>query len=67
MLGPEAGVRVFTVTLAAAKVTTLETPDDLYRFAGELARRGGIESAIAGLLSVAAVMRGAMPDAVADG
>lgn len=59
VLGAERGPRVFEATLATAKLTTLKTPDDLHRFAEHLAERGGIESAVAGLLSVAAVMRGA--------
>lgn len=61
VLGPERGARVFEATLAATKVAVLHTPDDLYRFAEHLTKSGGIESAVAGLLSVAAVMRGATP------
>ncbi len=61
VLGPERGPRVFAETLASARIATLETADDLYVFAESLARRGGIEAAVAGLLSVAAVMRGASP------
>jgi hypothetical protein len=59
VLGPERGGRVFAETLAAARMTTLSTADDLYAFAEHLSRRGGIEAAVGGLLSVAAVIRGA--------
>jgi hypothetical protein len=40
---------------------TVTDANDLYLFAESLASRGGIEAAVAGLLSVAAVMRGAAP------
>lgn len=61
VLGAERGPRVFAETLASAEMTVLKNADDLSLFAEALARRGGIEAAVAGLLSVAAVMRGATP------
>jgi hypothetical protein len=61
VLGPERGTRVFAETLEALKMSTVQSADDLYAFAEGLAKRGGIEAAVAGLLSVAAVMRGAVP------
>lgn len=61
VLGADRGARVFSETLDAAKMATLKNADDLYMFAESLAQRGGIEAAVAGLLSVAAVMRGAVP------
>lgn len=38
---------------------SLETADDLFRFAGELSKLGGFEGAVGALLSVRAVMLGA--------
>lgn len=61
VLGPDRGTRVFAETLEAAKMGTVKNAEDLYVFADILAKRGGIEAAVAGLLSVAAVMRGAVP------
>jgi hypothetical protein len=61
VLGPERGTRVLAETLEALKTSTLRNADELYAFAERLATRGGIEAAVAGLLSVAAVMRGAVP------
>ena len=37
---------------------SLETADDLFAFAAELARYGGFEGAVGGLLSVQAVLHG---------
>ena len=65
VFGPERGSRVFESTLSGSHLSRLRTPDDLYRFAEHLAKSGGIESAVAGLLSVAAVMRGATPSTAA--
>ena len=61
VLGQERGTRVFAETLEAMKMSAVQNADDLYEFAERLATRGGIEAAVAGLLSVAAVMRGAVP------
>ena len=61
VLGVDRGKRVFDETLAATQMTVLSTPEDLHRFSEVLALRGGIEAAVAGLLDVAAVMRGATP------
>lgn len=59
VLGPDRGARVFAETLDTARMTTLSSADELYAFAEQLSRRGGIEAAVGGLLSVAAVIRGA--------
>jgi hypothetical protein len=61
VLGPERGARVYAETLEASNMKTVTDANDLYVFAESLASRGGIEAAVAGLLSVAAVMRGAAP------
>ena len=59
VLGEAKALRVFGETLALAGLEGIETPSDLHAFGAVLARRGGFEGAIGGLLSVAAVMRGA--------
>ncbi len=59
VLGAERGARVYAETLASSKLPAVRTADELYLFSEALATRGGIEAAVAGLLSVAAVMRGA--------
>jgi hypothetical protein len=59
ILGPDRGRRVFDQTLAAVHLTAVRTPEELSVFAATLEKRGGIEAAVAGLLSVAATMRGA--------
>lgn len=59
VLGEVAGRRVFDEILATTGTKRLETAQDLYAFAEALAKRGGFEGALGGMLAVAAVMRGA--------
>jgi hypothetical protein len=59
VLGPTQGKRVYRETLTALGLSDLQTPDDLYRFGQCLARQGAIHGAVGGLLTVAAVLRGA--------
>jgi hypothetical protein len=61
VLGESGGQRVFDETLADVGLTKIGSANDLYVFAGALTRRSGFEGAVGGLLSVAAVMRGASP------
>ncbi len=59
VLGTVAGQRVFEETLNSLHLATLATPDDLFAFGVALTRRKGFESAVGGLITVAAVLRGA--------
>ena len=59
VLGATHGRGVFDETLAAAGLTAIRTPDDLYAFGARLSKRSGFEAAIGSLLTVAAVLRGA--------
>jgi hypothetical protein len=59
ILGEGRGSRVFAEVLAATGLRTLSTPEELYTFAQHLTARAGMESAVGGVLSVAAVIRGA--------
>lgn len=45
-------------SILASTGGSLETADDLFAFATELARYGGFEGAVGGLLSVQAVLHG---------
>ncbi len=62
VLGPAQAAQVYAETLAAAGLTAIASADDLYRFATHLSKRGGFAAAVGGLLSVAAVLRGAAGD-----
>jgi hypothetical protein len=59
VLGAGQGQHAFNQALAAAQLTDIRTPEELYRFGDQLAKRGGFEAAVGRLLTVAAVMRGA--------
>lgn len=59
VLGEGPGRRTYDETMKAAELSDVLTPDDLYRFGDVLSKRGGMEAAVGGLLSVAAIMRGA--------
>jgi hypothetical protein len=59
VLGPERGHHIYQETLEAVGLTDLRTADELHAFAQRLSSRGGFEAAVGGLLSVAAVLRGA--------
>jgi len=59
VLGPEPGARVFAEVLAAARLSRIATPDDLYAFSEALSGRGGFEAAVGAMLGVTAVLRGA--------
>jgi hypothetical protein len=59
ILGEDNAARVYDEALRAAGLSVLATADDLHAFAQVLVARGGMEAAIGGLLSVAAVLRGA--------
>lgn len=60
VLGQETGRRVFDETLAKAGIKAIQTPDELFVFAQMLSKSKGFEGAVGGLLSVTAVMRGAV-------
>ena len=62
VLGNEKGRRVFQQTLDAVGLDHLGTADDLYVFAQQLSTHAGFEAALGGLLSVAALVRGARGD-----
>jgi hypothetical protein len=59
VLGPAHGKRAYDETMAALSLTEIATPDDLYRFGDHLYTQGGFHAAVGGLLTVAAVLRGA--------
>lgn len=59
VLGEAAGPRAYAEALASARLTTLETPEDLRAFADALDRQGGMAAAVASILRVAAVVRDA--------
>jgi hypothetical protein len=63
VLGPAQAAQVYGETLAAAGLSGIGSADDLYLFAAHLSKRGGFAAAVGGLLSVAAVLRGAAGDA----
>jgi hypothetical protein len=58
VLGAAQAQRVFAQTLAAAQLTGIRTPDELYLFGDQLSTQGGFEAAVGRLLTVAAVIRG---------
>jgi hypothetical protein len=59
VLGAETAQRVYAQTLVAARLTDIQTPDELYVFGEQLSTQGGFEAALGRLLTVAAVIRGA--------
>lgn len=59
VFGTERAQAIYGAMLAEAGLADLRSPDDLFAFAAQLSRRGGIEAAVGGLLSVASVLRGA--------
>lgn len=59
VLGEDGARRAFDAALEEARLTRIDTADDLYAFAETLTAMGGMEGAVGGLLSVAAVLRGA--------
>lgn len=59
VLGEAAGTRAYTEALASARLTTVETSDDLRAVADALATQGGMAAAVASILRVAAVVRDA--------
>jgi hypothetical protein len=61
VLGEARAQRIYGETIASLGMRELRTADDLYAFGELLATRGGFEAAVGGLLSVAAVVRGAQP------
>ncbi len=69
ILGDQRGAWLYDQIVASMKVDRLSTPEDLYAFAAHLSARGGMDGAVGGMLSVAAVLRGAksadaQPDSV---
>jgi len=62
VLGRERAQRIYLDTLARSGLTDLRTADDLHAFGQQLATGSGFEAAVGGLLSVAAVLRGAKGD-----
>ena len=61
VFGAERGSAIYRATLVDAELLELRSADDLFAFAAQLSRRGGMEAAVGGLLSVASVLRGAGP------
>ncbi len=59
VLGEQRGRRLFEETLQQVGLAAVRTADHLYAIGAALSKRGGIEGAVGGLISVAAVMRGA--------
>lgn len=59
VLGEAQGARAYEQALAAAELRAITTPDELHRFAEVLSKSGGMVAAVGGILSVAAVLRGA--------
>ncbi len=57
VLGESRAERLLTSILSTTG-GSIETADDLFAFAAELARYGGFEGAVGGLLSVQAVLHG---------
>jgi hypothetical protein len=58
VLGAARARSVLAQTLAAARLTDIRTPDDLYLFGEQLSTQGGFEAAVGRILTVAAVIRG---------
>ncbi len=59
VLGAKLGEQVYVETLRELLRERLETPNDLYRFAQRVAKRGGFIGAVGGLLTVHSVIHGA--------
>jgi hypothetical protein len=59
VLGPEHGALVMAQVMEQMGLPSLETPDDLYRFAQHVAKLEGFTAAVGALLSLHAVMHGA--------
>jgi hypothetical protein len=59
VLGRERAQRVYRETMTSAALTDIHTPEDLHAFGQQLSTCGGFEAAVGGMLSVAAVLRGA--------
>ena len=59
VLGEVQGARAYDQALSGAKLTAIETPEDLRLFAEMLSTQGGMTAAVGSILSVAAVLRGA--------
>ena len=59
VLGRDRAQRIYQDTLAEAGLADLRTADDLHAFGQQLSRSAGFEAAVGGLLSVAAIIRGA--------
>lgn len=61
VLGETRGRRVFAEALAGLRLSELATAQDLYEVGKFVSGKGGMEAAVGGLISVAAVVRGATP------
>jgi hypothetical protein len=59
VLGRERALRIYRDTLAGAGLADIRTADDLHAFGQHLSTCGGFEAAVGGMLSVAALLRGA--------
>lgn len=59
VLGAEEGRAMFSRTLRESSLESINSPDDLYTFSQQLAKQSGFASAIAAMLSLTAVLRGA--------
>jgi len=60
VLGGDRAQRIYLETLARSRLTDIRTADDLYAFGQQLSTRGGFEAAVGEMLSVAAILRGAI-------
>jgi hypothetical protein len=59
VLGHDRARRVYADTLTSAGLADVRTADDLHAFGQQLSKQGGFEAAVGGLISVAAILRGA--------
>ncbi|MBV9493199.1 MAG: hypothetical protein JOZ54_03050 [Acidobacteria bacterium] len=61
ILGADNGRSTMTRALELSGLQSLQSADDLYRFAQELTAMAGFARAVGGMLSLEAIMRGARP------
>lgn len=61
ILGAETGRSTMTRALQLSGLQSLQSADDLYRFAQELTAMSGFARAVGGMLSLEAILRGARP------
>jgi len=59
MMGRDRAAPIIAETMRNARLRSLDTPDDRYRFACELMTRGGIFEAIGRAMKIQAILHGA--------